>query len=169
LLRRRRTAREAADVRDAATERQWRRNRSRGVAVATAMGSKEGGRASSSRMAAVVGGGGGGSGGGCGGDNELSKPLAPWFDSRSHCLGVVCPQPGPQSNHAISPGVITGNRMPQVRALSGRLSGGGLYRGSRWAGAVLWIPQPMAARSERCRRDGCQVPHTAVGAGSAWG
>jgi len=96
------------------------------------------------------------------------KPLAPWFDSRSHCLGV-CPQPGPQSNPAISPGVITGNRMPQLRALSGRLIGGvfiGDHGGSK---PSFCIPQPMAARSEHCRRDGCQVPNTSMGAGLAWG
>ena len=55
---------------------------------------------------------------------------------RSHCLGVVGPQPGPQGNPA-SPGVITGNRMPQLWTLPGLLIGGGLYRGSRWAGAIL--------------------------------
>ena len=62
--------------------------------------------------------------------------LPPWFDPRSHCLGVVGPQPGSRGNPA-NPGVITGNRMPQLRTLSGRLIGGGLNRGSRWAGTIL--------------------------------
>jgi len=47
---------------------------------------------------------------------------------------------------------ITGHRMPQLRALPDQLESGGLNRGSRWAGAILWIPHPMPARSERYRR-----------------
>jgi hypothetical protein len=130
-------AREAADW-----QRQQRRNRSRGsdgCGSCGGNGQQGGGRGSSSRMASVVGRRRwprGGCGGGCGGDRLLRKPLAPWFDPRSHCLGVVGPQPGSRGNPA-NPGVITGNRMPQLRTLSGRLIGGDLNRGSRWVRTIL--------------------------------
>ena len=133
-------AREAADW-----QRQQRRNRSRGSDGCGSCGGN--GQQGRRPWQQQQHGSGGwcrrrwqrvGCGGGCCGDRFLlRKPLAPWFDSRSHCLGVVGPQPGLQSNPAISPGVITGNRMPQLRTLSGRLIGGDLNRGSRWVRTIL--------------------------------